>query len=31
IETLNMAYIAALILKAAIRRKDSVGSHCRID
>jgi L-aspartate oxidase len=31
IETLNMAYIAILILKAAIRRKESVGSHYRID
>lgn len=30
-ETLNMAYIASLILKAAIRRKNSVGSHYRVD
>lgn len=30
-ETLNIAYIAALVLKGAIRRKKSVGSHYRID
>ena len=30
-ETINIAYIACLILKAAIRRKESVGSHYRID
>jgi aspartate oxidase len=30
-ETYNMASIASLILKAAIRRKESVGSHYRID
>ncbi|MDF2532981.1 MAG: nadB [Clostridia bacterium] len=30
-ETINIAYIAALILKSAIRRKESVGSHYRID
>lgn len=30
-ETINIASIASLILKAAIRRKDSVGSHFRID
>ena len=30
-ETMNMAYIAALILKGAIRRKVSVGSHFRMD
>lgn len=30
-ETINIAYISALILKAAIRRKESVGSHYRID
>ncbi len=29
-ETINLAYIAALILKGAIRRKESVGSHFRI-
>lgn len=29
-ETMNLAYIAALILKGAIRRKESVGSHFRI-
>lgn len=30
-ETINMAYIAALILRGAIRRKESVGSHYRTD
>lgn len=30
-ETINIAYIAALVLKGAIRRKKSVGSHYRID
>ncbi|MDF2521085.1 MAG: nadB [Clostridia bacterium] len=30
-ETLNIAYIASLILKGAIRRKTSIGSHYRID
>lgn len=30
-ETMNIANIASLILKAAIRRKESVGSHYRID
>jgi L-aspartate oxidase len=30
-ETINIASIASLILKAAIRRKESVGSHYRID
>ena len=30
-ETINMAYIATLILKSALRRKESVGSHYRID
>lgn len=30
-ETLNMAYVASLILKGAIRRKESVGSHYRTD
>jgi L-aspartate oxidase len=30
-ETMNLAYMAALILKGAIRRKESVGSHFRID
>jgi L-aspartate oxidase len=30
-ETLNMAYIASLILKAALRRKQSIGSHYRVD
>jgi L-aspartate oxidase len=30
-ETINMSYIAALILKGAIRRKESIGSHYRID
>jgi len=30
-ETINIAIIASLILKAAIRRKESVGSHYRID
>lgn len=30
-ETINIANIASLILKAAIRRKESVGSHYRID
>jgi L-aspartate oxidase len=30
-ETINISYIAALILKQAIRRKESVGSHYRID
>lgn len=31
IETLNMAYIAALILKSAISRKTNIGSHYRVD
>ena len=30
-EAINIASIAALILKAAIRRKESVGSHYRVD
>ena len=30
-ETINIATISSLILKAAIRRKESVGSHYRID
>jgi L-aspartate oxidase len=30
-ETINMSYIAALILKGAIKRKESIGSHYRID
>jgi len=30
-ETINMAYIASMILKAAIRRKESIGSHYRLD
>jgi len=30
-ETINIAYIASLILKGAIRRKISVGSHYRLD
>lgn len=30
-ETINMAYLASLILKGAIRRKESVGSHYRRD
>jgi L-aspartate oxidase len=31
LETINIASIAALILKAAIRRKENVGSHYRVD
>jgi L-aspartate oxidase len=30
-ETVNIANIASLILKAAIRRKESVGSHYRVN
>ncbi len=30
-ETINIAYIAALILKSAINRKQSIGSHYRTD
>jgi succinate dehydrogenase/fumarate reductase flavoprotein subunit len=31
IETLNMAYIAACILESALARKQSCGSHYRVD
>ncbi|MFZ5354774.1 MAG: L-aspartate oxidase [Bacillota bacterium] len=31
LETLNIAYIASIILKSAIARKESLGSHYRVD